>query len=271
MLEPAWPHLQVVYEFFLRFIVSSEVNAKVAKRCVPSSAARSLGDENSERLAHPPLLLLLLLLLSPRQVRRPGFLLPADRALRARGPARARLSQDDPAPHLRQVHVAPLFIRKTISNVFYRFVYETERHNGIGELLEILGSIINGFAIPLKKEHLQFLQRALIPLHIPKCVTLYHQQLSYCIIQFVEKDADTAIPILGASSGTGRGRAAASRRARRARRRRAAPLLRARRWRARVPHPPLLTRPLTRATRAATRRRRRSLALFLRFAPHRYS
>jgi len=34
-------------------------------------------------------------------------------------------------------------------------VYETERHNGIGELLEILGSIINGFAIPLKKEHLQ--------------------------------------------------------------------------------------------------------------------
>ena len=88
------------------------------------------------------------------------------------------------------------FIRKTISNVFYRFVYETERHNGVGELLEILGSIINGFAIPLKREHLQFLQYALIPLHIPKCVTLYHQQLSYCVIQFVEKDPDTAVPIL---------------------------------------------------------------------------
>jgi serine/threonine-protein phosphatase 2A regulatory subunit B' len=88
------------------------------------------------------------------------------------------------------------FIRKTISNVFYRFVYETERHNGVGELLEILGSIINGFAIPLKREHLQFLQCALIPLHIPKCVTLYHQQLSYCVIQFLEKDPDTAVPIL---------------------------------------------------------------------------
>jgi len=37
--------------------------------------------------------------------------------------------------------------------VFYRFVYETERHNGIAELLEILGSIINGFALPLKEEH----------------------------------------------------------------------------------------------------------------------
>jgi len=34
VLEPAWPHLQVAYEFFLRFIVSSEVNAKVAKKHV---------------------------------------------------------------------------------------------------------------------------------------------------------------------------------------------------------------------------------------------
>jgi serine/threonine-protein phosphatase 2A regulatory subunit B' len=43
------------------------------------------------------------------------------------------------------------FIRKAIGNVFFKFVYETERHNGIGELLEILGSIINGFALPLKQ------------------------------------------------------------------------------------------------------------------------
>lgn len=45
------------------------------------------------------------------------------------------------------------FIRKAINYVFYRFVFETERHNGIAELLEILGSIINGFALPLKEEH----------------------------------------------------------------------------------------------------------------------
>jgi serine/threonine-protein phosphatase 2A regulatory subunit B' len=45
------------------------------------------------------------------------------------------------------------YIRRAINHVFYRFVYETERHNGIAELLEILGSIINGFALPLKEEH----------------------------------------------------------------------------------------------------------------------
>ena len=68
------------------------------------------------------------------------------------------------------------FIRRTIQNVFCRFVYEPpERHNGIAELLEILGSIINGFALPLKEEHKTFLTRALLPLHKVKHVGLYHQ------------------------------------------------------------------------------------------------
>ena len=88
------------------------------------------------------------------------------------------------------------FIRKAINNIFFRFIYETERHNGIAELLEILGSIINGFALPLKEEHKVFLQRALLPLHKPKCVAMYHQQLSYCITQFVEKDPRLADAVL---------------------------------------------------------------------------
>jgi serine/threonine-protein phosphatase 2A regulatory subunit B' len=90
------------------------------------------------------------------------------------------------------------FIRKAINNVFYRFIFETERHNGVAELLEILGSIINGFALPLKEEHKLFLQRALMPLHKPKCVAMYHQQLAYCVTQFVEKDSKLAEPVLTA-------------------------------------------------------------------------
>lgn len=68
-------------------------------------------------------------------------------------------------------------------------MYETERHNGIAELLEILGSIINGFALPLKEEHKTFLTRVLIPLHKVKGLALYHPQLAYCVVQFLEKDA----------------------------------------------------------------------------------
>lgn len=33
-LEPAWPHLQIVYEFLLRFVVSNDTDAKVAKKYI---------------------------------------------------------------------------------------------------------------------------------------------------------------------------------------------------------------------------------------------
>lgn len=161
VLEPSWPHLQVVYEFFLRFIVSGEVNAKVAKKYVDQRFCLALVE-----------------LFDSEDPRERDYLKTI--LHRIYGKFMSHRS----------------FIRKSISNVFYQFVYETERHNGVGELLEILGSIINGFAMPLKREHLQFLTRALVPLHKPKCVALYHQQLSYCITQYCEKDADTSVHII---------------------------------------------------------------------------
>ena len=49
-------------------------------------------------------------------------------------------------------------------------------------------SIINGFALPLKHEHKQFLNKVLIPLHKVRCLSQYHAQLAYCVVQFLEKD-----------------------------------------------------------------------------------
>ncbi|XP_078064170.1 serine/threonine-protein phosphatase 2A 56 kDa regulatory subunit epsilon isoform-like, partial [Mustelus asterias] len=77
-----------------------------------------------------------------------------------------------------------------------RFIYESEHFNGVAELLEILGSIINGFALPLKAEHKQFLLRVLIPLHTSRTLSLFHAQLAYCIVQFLEKDATLTEPVL---------------------------------------------------------------------------
>lgn len=88
------------------------------------------------------------------------------------------------------------FIRRSINNVFFQFIYESERHNGIAELLEILGSIINGFALPLKEEHKTFLTRVLIPLHKVKSLALYHPQLAYCVVQFLEKDSSLTEEVL---------------------------------------------------------------------------
>lgn len=152
-LEPAWPHLQIVYEFLLRYVVSSDTDAKVAKKHIDQNFVVHLLDlfDSEDPRERDYLKTILHRIYGKFMVHRP-------------------------------------FIRKAINFVFYRFVFETEHHNGIAELLEILGSIINGFALPLKEEHKQFLQRALMPLHKPKCLPAYHQQLSYCVTQFVEKD-----------------------------------------------------------------------------------
>merc|ERR1712038_565208 len=88
------------------------------------------------------------------------------------------------------------FIRRAIQHVFFKVIYECELHNGVGELLEILGSIINGFALPLKDEHRDFLLKALIPLHKVKSLASFHQQLSYCMTQYVEKDPRLSYDII---------------------------------------------------------------------------
>ncbi|KAJ0009864.1 hypothetical protein Pint_34239 [Pistacia integerrima] len=80
------------------------------------------------------------------------------------------------------------FMRKSMNDVFLHYVYETEKLCGIGELLEIWGSIINGFTVPLKEEHKLFLMRVLIPLHKVKGMQVYHRQLAYCVSQFVQKE-----------------------------------------------------------------------------------
>lgn len=161
VMDPAWSHLQIVYELFLRFIQSPETDAKLAKRYIDHSFVLRLLDlfDSEDPREREYLKMILHRVYGKFMVHRP-------------------------------------YIRKAINNIFYQFIYETEKHNGIAELLEILGSIINGFALPLKEEHKLFLVRALIPLHKPKCISMYHQQLSYCITQFVEKDcklSDTVI------------------------------------------------------------------------------
>lgn len=88
------------------------------------------------------------------------------------------------------------FMRWSMCNAFLHFATEMERQCGIGELLEISGSIINGFTVPLKEEHKVFLTRVLIPLHKPKGLCMYHRQLSYCIAQFVQKDPGLSMAVV---------------------------------------------------------------------------
>jgi len=160
-LEAAWPHLQLVYEFFLRCLESPDFQPGQAKRYIDQRFVSHLLD-----------------LFDSEDPRERDFLKTT----------------------LHRIYGKFLglraFIRKQINNIFYSFIYETERHNGIAELLEILGSIINGFALPLKEEHKTFLLKVLLPLHKVRSLSVYHPQLAYCVVQFLEKDPSLTEPVI---------------------------------------------------------------------------
>ncbi|KVI11624.1 serine/threonine protein phosphatase 2A 57 kDa regulatory subunit B' kappa isoform-like [Cynara cardunculus var. scolymus] len=151
--DPAWSHLHLVYEILLRFLSQTSLDPKVAKQYIDHSFILRLLDlfDTEDPRERDCLKAILHRVYGKFMVHRP-------------------------------------FIRMVVSNIIYRFVFETEKHNGIAELLEIFGSVISGFALPLKKEHKMFLLRALVPLHKPKSVGVYHHQLTYCIVQFIEKE-----------------------------------------------------------------------------------
>ncbi|KAL9538609.1 Serine/threonine-protein phosphatase 2A 56 kDa regulatory subunit delta isoform [Mucor bainieri] len=161
VLELAWPHLQTVYEFFLRFLESPEFNINFAKKHIDHKFIHQLLDLFDSE--------------DPRE-------------------------RDYLKTTLHRIYGKFLnlraFIRRSINNIFFQFIYETERHNGVAELLEILGSIINGFALPLKEEHKLFLSRVLVPLHKAKSLALYHPQLAYCVVQFLEKDRNLTYEVV---------------------------------------------------------------------------
>ncbi|TMW62377.1 hypothetical protein Poli38472_009870 [Pythium oligandrum] len=161
MLEPSWAHMQLVYEILLRFVLSKEVDSKTAKEYFSKKfMIKLLSLFNSEDPRERDYLKTILHRIYGKSM-----------ALRA-------------------------FIRRSMNDMFYTFVYETGTLNGVGEMLEILGSIINGFALPLKQEHQNFLEKALIPLHTVNNLGMFHQQLAYCTTQFVEKDPQTAETII---------------------------------------------------------------------------
>lgn len=148
---PAWPHLQIVYEILFRLVLNFD--------------PKTLRDYINQ-----PFVLNLLSLFQSEDPRERENLKNVFHRIYSRF----------------TFHRS--FMRKAMNDVFLHHVFEAERHCGICDLLEIWGSIINGFAVPLKEEHKLLLMRVLLPLHKTKSLHVYHRQLAYCVTQFVQKE-----------------------------------------------------------------------------------
>ncbi|KAA0167672.1 hypothetical protein FNF28_02740 [Cafeteria roenbergensis] len=152
-MDPQWPHLAVAYELLLHLVSLDWIELPLKKKVIDPSFVRGL-----------------LQLFDSEDMRERDYLKTITHRIYSKLTQRRAL------------------IRRVICNIFFEFVYETQEHNGVAEMLEILASIINGFAVPIKDEHKVMLARALVPLHKPASVMTYHPQLSYCMALYVAKD-----------------------------------------------------------------------------------
>lgn len=151
--EPAWPHLQLVYELLRKFVMSSVTDNPGAREAISIGFVTGLVE-----------------MFQSEDPRERDYLKTIVHRLYGK--------------------IMPLrvHIRHAMVDMFHRVVYENERSHGLSELLEILGSIIHGFAIPLKAEHRDLLMTGLLPLHLPASLPAYHDQLSFCVGQYAEKE-----------------------------------------------------------------------------------
>ena len=151
--DPQWPHLGIVYELLRRLVASEHLELALKKRLLDAPFVRGL-----------------LLLFDSDDAREREFLKQVAHSIYSRLTLRRAL------------------IRRAVCNVFFETVLEGGEHRGVAELLEVLSSIINGFAVPIKGEHRAMLVRALLPLHKARAVAAYHAPLSYCMVLFASKD-----------------------------------------------------------------------------------
>jgi len=82
-----------------------------------------------------------------------------------------------------------------VNDIFHWYKYRYLYSITVFSLFQTTNSIINGFALPLKEEHRQFLLKVLLPLHKAKSLSVYHPQLAYCVVQFLEKDPSLTEPV----------------------------------------------------------------------------
>jgi len=120
-LDPAWPHLQGIYEFFLQLVINEAVEVRSLKVYVTPQFVQEFlelfdSEESVERDYLKNILHKLYAKLVPRRK----------------------------------------MIRKAINESFFALIHENHKFNGAAELLDILASIISGFAVPLRDEHVIF-------------------------------------------------------------------------------------------------------------------
>jgi len=174
--DPAWHHIQMVYEFLFYFMVSQQTKADLMHKHMSESYIQNLiklfkSNDSTERDY-------LRNILHRIYQRFMGFR-PFIRS--AIGKALWQVTYE---VNPRKVSIMPSQI------------VEQNTAQWISELLGVWGTIVSGFSSPLHKEHIEFMYKIIIPLHMNRSLKHYHQHLSFCILHYIDKEPSLCTPVI---------------------------------------------------------------------------
>ena len=135
--DHTWPHIRGIYEIFLQLVINEACDVKTLKQFVTSNFISEF-----------------LQLFDSDLVEERDFLKNILHKLYAKLVPRRKM------------------MRKAITDCFHLLIHEIHKFNGASELLDIMASIISGYAIPLREEHVIFF-KILLYLYI-KCKPLIY-------------------------------------------------------------------------------------------------
>jgi serine/threonine-protein phosphatase 2A regulatory subunit B' len=120
-LEEAWPHIQLVYELLLKFIMSPHLTSEIVTGHISNSFIKQFVE-----------------LFDSEDPRERDYLKTILHRI-----------------YGKYMRLRP-YIKEQVMNLLLCVTYDCEPHNGLTELLEILQSITQGLSVPLKPEHVTF-------------------------------------------------------------------------------------------------------------------
>ena len=161
IIDPSWPHLQPVYEFFLQLAINDSVDMKSLRAHINYKFIQQFlelfdSEEPKEREYLKNILHRLYAKLVPRRK----------------------------------------MIRKAMTETFNTLIHENYKFNGMSELHDLLSAIIAGFAVPLREEHIRFFHSIIIPLHKVQTCHKFHNELLRCSMMFLSKEPNLAFPLI---------------------------------------------------------------------------
>lgn len=160
-LEEAWPHLQLVYELLLKFVMTPYMQSASLVQVISKSFIAQFVE-----------------LFDSEDPRERDYLKTILHRIYGKFMA------------IRQ------YIKTMVMNLLLRVTYDQETHNGLTELLEILASITSGLNVPLRPEHREFFCKVIVSLHKVKGLQSFNTQLQQCVKNYLDKDILLTIPLI---------------------------------------------------------------------------